>query len=145
MVSDSSVTARLHEGPGGTVLWVVNPTREAKSVSIALAGGAWHSAKDVWAGLDTQLEGENFRITIPDRDAAVLRLGKVRRAAMSRSVRSAHIILSWFDRRLRGQISTGTIVGLVEDPSGAVVPNAEISVKQPATGETRTTRTNGTW
>jgi len=76
VVSDSSVTARLHEGPGGTVLWVVNPTREAKSVSIALAGGAWHSAKDVWAGLDAQLEGENIRITIPDRDAAVLRLEK---------------------------------------------------------------------
>jgi beta-galactosidase len=74
--SDSSVTARLHEGPGGTFLWIVNPTRESKSVSIALSGGAWRSAKDVWAGADARLEGQDIRITIPDRDAAVLRLEK---------------------------------------------------------------------
>lgn len=41
------------------------------------------------------------------------------------------------------QISTGTIVGVVEDSSGAVIPNAEITLKQIATGETRQTRTNG--
>ena len=41
------------------------------------------------------------------------------------------------------QISTGTIVGVVEDPSGAVVPNAEITVKQVDTGETRVARTTG--
>src|SRR5579862_4319204 len=39
------------------------------------------------------------------------------------------------------QISTGTIVGVVEDSSGAVVPNAQVSLKQIATGETRHTVT----
>ena len=39
----------------------------------------------------------------------------------------------------------GTIVGLVEDPSGAVVPNAQLAVKQTATGEIRTTATNAQW
>src|SRR5437762_8223113 len=40
------------------------------------------------------------------------------------------------------QVSTGTIVGAVEDSSGAVVPNAEVTLKNIATGETRQTRTN---
>jgi Carboxypeptidase regulatory-like domain/TonB dependent receptor len=40
------------------------------------------------------------------------------------------------------QISSGTIVGTVEDASGAIVPNAEITVRQIATGESRVTRTN---
>ena len=42
------------------------------------------------------------------------------------------------------QVSTGTIVGTVEDSSGAVIPNAEISIRQIATGEVRVSRTNGT-
>ena len=75
-VSDSLVTARLHEGSGGAVLWVVNPVRQEKSVSIRLTGGEWRSGKDVWGGLDTQVQGETVRITIPDRDAAVIRLEK---------------------------------------------------------------------
>ncbi len=41
------------------------------------------------------------------------------------------------------QVSTGTVVGVVEDSTGAVVPNAEVIVKQTATGEARSTRTNG--
>ena len=40
------------------------------------------------------------------------------------------------------QISTGTIVGVVEDSTGAVVPNAEVTLKNADTGETRRTRTN---
>ncbi len=41
------------------------------------------------------------------------------------------------------QISTGTIIGVVEDPTGAVVPNADVIVKQTATGESRQARTTG--
>src|SRR5260370_32407744 len=39
------------------------------------------------------------------------------------------------------QISTGTIRGVVEDSSAEVIPNAEVTVTQTATGETRMTRT----
>ncbi len=43
---------------------------------------------------------------------------------------------------IRAQVSTGTIAGIVEDASGAVVPNADVVVKQIATGDARPTRSN---
>ena len=61
---------------------------------------------------------------------------------MSRSVRSLVLFFLGLTAAL-AQITSGNIAGLVEDPSGAVVPNAEISVKQNSTGEVRTTRTTG--
>jgi carboxypeptidase family protein/TonB-dependent receptor-like protein len=60
---------------------------------------------------------------------------------MSASVRSLVLLFLGLPAAW-AQISSGTIVGLVEDPSGAVIPNAEIAVKQIATGEVRTTHTN---
>jgi len=49
-VNDTKVTARLHEGGGGPVLWIVNPTREARSVGATVDGAAWKSGEDVWGG-----------------------------------------------------------------------------------------------
>jgi Carboxypeptidase regulatory-like domain len=43
---------------------------------------------------------------------------------------------------LLAQTSTGSITGVVEDASGAVIPNAEVVIRQAATGEDRTTRGN---
>ena len=40
------------------------------------------------------------------------------------------------------QISTGTIVGVVEDSSGAVVPNAAVAIQNTGTKESRDIRTN---
>ena len=40
------------------------------------------------------------------------------------------------------QISTGTIVGSVTDPSGAVLAGAKISMRHSATGEVREISTN---
>jgi beta-galactosidase len=73
-ISDPTVIARLHEGSGKAVLWVVNPTRQSKSVTISIDGGPWRSAKDVWRAIEVQVSGKTVRLTIPDRDAAVLRL-----------------------------------------------------------------------
>ncbi|MGH9325304.1 MAG: carboxypeptidase regulatory-like domain-containing protein [Terriglobia bacterium] len=42
----------------------------------------------------------------------------------------------------KAQILFGTISGTVRDPSGAVIPNARISIKNSATGVTRATTTN---
>jgi hypothetical protein len=40
------------------------------------------------------------------------------------------------------QVSTGTITGLVSDPAGAAVPNAELTVTHLATGQARVLRSN---
>jgi beta-galactosidase len=74
-VSDNAVQARLHEGSGGTVLWVVNPSRGSKSVSVKLAAGNWRTGKDIWANTTPEVSGGEVRVTIPERDGAVIRLG----------------------------------------------------------------------
>jgi beta-galactosidase len=75
-VSDTNVIARLHEGGGGTVLWVVNPTREARSVEITLDQDGWRSGRDLWSGAKVEISGRTVRLSVPDRDAAVLRIDK---------------------------------------------------------------------
>jgi hypothetical protein len=40
------------------------------------------------------------------------------------------------------QISTGTIVGVVEDNTGGAVPGASVTLTQTATGQVRQTQTN---
>ncbi|MGH9326574.1 MAG: carboxypeptidase-like regulatory domain-containing protein, partial [Terriglobia bacterium] len=42
----------------------------------------------------------------------------------------------------KAQMLFGTISGTVTDPSGAVIPNARITIKNNATGVTRATTTN---
>ena len=52
------------------------------------------------------------------------------------------IVLQIFPVRLRSQVATGTIIGRVKDPSGAVVPGVNISIKSIATGAMRKTMTD---
>ena len=41
-----------------------------------------------------------------------------------------------------GQAATGTIVGVISDPSGAAVVNAEVKLTDPTTNSSQTTKTN---
>ena len=43
---------------------------------------------------------------------------------------------------LNGQVATGTIVGVVEDATGALIPNAQVTILHVATAESRQTRSN---
>ena len=72
--NDPEVKARLHRGEGGTYLWVVNPTRTAKTVKISLPA-TFQSATDLWQGSShPTLAGDTLTATIEDRNAAVIRL-----------------------------------------------------------------------
>lgn len=72
-VTDPLVQARLHRGPGGTVLYVVNPTRDARPVTVELPAPA-ASAKDVWRDTPIRLDGRRLSLTLSERDSAVIRL-----------------------------------------------------------------------
>src|SRR5579863_3100632 len=54
------------------------------------------------------------------------------------------VILTLVSLPMAQNIVTGGISGTVTDPSGAVVPNANVNLKSNGTGETQTTITGGT-
>jgi beta-galactosidase len=68
------VKARLHRGAGGTYLWVVNPTRTARTVKISLAS-TFQRAVDLWQESSRPtVSGNTVAVTVEDRNAAVIRL-----------------------------------------------------------------------
>jgi beta-galactosidase len=73
---DPDIKARVHTGPGGTYLWVVNTTRTPRSVNIRLAQkfGSFSSARDYWQEQKHVAAGQNVQATVGDRDVAVIRL-----------------------------------------------------------------------
>ncbi len=72
--NDPEIKARLHRGPGGTYLWVVNPTRTSRTVKISLPS-PFQRAVELWqdSGNPT-VAGNSLTTMIGDRDAAVIRL-----------------------------------------------------------------------
>jgi beta-galactosidase len=74
--TDPDVKARVHTGPGGTYVWVVNPTRTPRDVTIALSDrlGRFRAAEDVWDGQPVSLNNGHIRVQVADRNAAVIRL-----------------------------------------------------------------------
>lgn len=74
--SDPEMKARLHAGPGGTYLWVINPARAPRRAKISLSSkfGPFETAEDLWVGQPVAVKGREVEVTVPDRDAAVIRL-----------------------------------------------------------------------
>lgn len=74
--NNSALQARLHDGPGGHYLWVINPTRREAGVTFAIAARApgFHSAEDIWGSLPVSLEQRKITVKIPARDGAVIAL-----------------------------------------------------------------------
>jgi beta-galactosidase len=72
--SDPEVKARLHRGAGGTYLWVVNPTRTARTVKVSLPA-AFQRAMELWQESSRPaVSGNIAAVTVEDRNAAVIRL-----------------------------------------------------------------------
>jgi beta-galactosidase len=75
-INDSSVQARLHQGLGGTYLWITNPTRSGRTASISLAPsvGNFTSAEDLWGKQFVVLSHNQINVGVPARDAVVVAL-----------------------------------------------------------------------
>ena len=74
-IDDKSVQARLHQGPGGTYLWVTNQMRSNRTVNIGLApADNYKSGKDIWGNQTVVMEGQQLKVTVGARDAAVIAL-----------------------------------------------------------------------
>jgi beta-galactosidase len=72
--SDREVKARLHKGAGGTYLWVVNPTRTARSDKTSLPSPFQHAAELWQESTRPVISGNTLSVTVEDRNAAVIRL-----------------------------------------------------------------------
>lgn len=75
-VTDNVVQARVHQGDGGTNLWITNPslTQRAVTVSVQADLGRFTAATDKWGGLPVKLAGQSITVSVPPRDAAVIAL-----------------------------------------------------------------------
>ena len=45
----------------------------------------------------------------------------------------------------QGQVTTGTVRGVVTDPQAAVVPGAKVTLARPSTNESKTTTSSRLW
>jgi beta-galactosidase len=71
--SDPQLKARLHTGPGGTVLYIVNPTRQERPVTVTMLD-SFRSGTDVWQKNPVKIEAGRIHTTVEDRNVSVIRL-----------------------------------------------------------------------
>lgn len=74
-ISESGMQARLHSGEGGTTLWVVNPGRTERTVSVTLDRPC-KRAQELWqkGTLPARVTDRKLQVTVQERNVAVLRL-----------------------------------------------------------------------
>jgi beta-galactosidase len=73
--SDPGVQARLHAGDGGNYLWVINPGRTPRAVTITLKS-PFTKGQEIWqTGTPAvKVTGNQVSLTVQDRNCAVVRL-----------------------------------------------------------------------
>jgi beta-galactosidase len=78
--SDSpDLTARLHDGDGGTYLWVTNAAREARTATLTLSGawGSYVAGPLIWGDGRVTVEDRTITLTVGPRNAVIVRLDRV--------------------------------------------------------------------
>jgi beta-galactosidase len=73
-LSNPKLQARLHEGPEGAVLWVLNPTRESQKAEISVDQQIASFGEPYWSTYPDAMGAGT--ITVPPRDVLILRLNK---------------------------------------------------------------------
>lgn len=75
-VSDREIQARIHKGPDGTYLWVLNSTRRERPVKISLhdSVGKFNSGSDVWEKKPIKVNAQTVEVSLGARNGAVIRL-----------------------------------------------------------------------
>jgi beta-galactosidase len=71
-LSNRLLQGRLHEGPAGKVLWLLNPTREPQQTTISIEGGEPSVGAAYWLAPEASCSGTNA--TVPPRDLIVVGL-----------------------------------------------------------------------
>jgi beta-galactosidase len=72
--SDTAIQARVHQGAGGTYLWIVNPTRTSRTVTITLSS-VYQKATELWQqSSNATVTGNRVSASVEERNAAVIRL-----------------------------------------------------------------------
>jgi beta-galactosidase len=72
-IDDHSMQARLHQGAGGTYLWVTNPSPGTRSVKVDLIQ-SYQSGEDIWGKQTVAMDGRRVTVSVGGRDAAVIAL-----------------------------------------------------------------------
>jgi len=72
VTGNANIHARLHEGPEGRVLWLLNSTREPQSATVAVDGKPAMFGEAYWSEPGASASGAN--VTIPPRDVVVVKL-----------------------------------------------------------------------
>jgi beta-galactosidase len=75
VTSEPKIQARLHNGKGGTYLWVANPVRQPLPVRVRLSErwGPFSACRSLW-GAQATVQGRTIELTAGARDVAVLEL-----------------------------------------------------------------------
>ena len=72
--SDSRIRVRIHEGAGGTYLWIANPKRQEIPVMVTVAGDWSFTKAHVMRGVEAEVAGNTLSLTAPARDITVIKL-----------------------------------------------------------------------